>query len=307
MKRCLVLSICLSVGLSVAAQVKRNPAYEVYIKRYSDLAVAQMRKYKIPASITLAQGLLESGAGMGRLASEGNNHFGIKCHEWEGKKMYQKDDGPNDCFRVYRNVEESFEDHSKFLAERPRYAVLFKLNPRDYQAWARGLKKCGYATDPNYPNKLIKLIEDYELYRFDDSKQPRKVKPVKPNVVVTVNSKNRGEYLHQPYKDHGLVYVVALADDSFEKIAHDLGFKMRDLLRWNEVPQANFPLFKGDIVWLQKKNKKAEPPYSEHHVREGESMHSISQFYGIHVKQLYKINHKTGDYVPQVGDVLYLR
>ncbi|GHT21507.1 N-acetylmuramoyl-L-alanine amidase [Bacteroidia bacterium] len=305
MKRCFALIICLFAGLSGAAQGKRSADYEAYIRQYSPLAVAHMQKYKIPASITLAQGLLESGAGRGRLAREGNNHFGIKCHEWEGKKMYQKDDGPNDCFRVYNKADDSFEDHARFLSERTRYAVLFTLNPRDYQAWARGLKKCGYATDPNYPTKLIKLIEDYELYRFDTKQSARKAKP---NIVVTVNPKKQpGQYLHQPYKDHGLVYVIALEDDSYEKIARDLGFRIRDLVKWNEVPHADFPLFKGDIVWLQKKNKKAELPFSEHRVREGESMHKISQWYGIHVKQLYKLNHKTGDYVPQVDDVLQLR
>ncbi|MDR0833118.1 MAG: glucosaminidase domain-containing protein [Candidatus Symbiothrix sp.] len=296
MKRCLTLIICLFVGVVALAQGRRIAAYEDYIRQYSELAVVHMQRYKIPASITLAQGLLESGAGKGRLAREGNNHFGIKCHEWKGDKIYQKDDGPNDCFRVYKKVDESFDDHSKFLAERQRYSMLFSLNPRDYQAWAKGLKQCGYATDPNYANKLVKIIEDYELYRFDE-KNLRRTSPNNQYV----------QRLRQPYKDHDLIYIVALEDDSYDKIARDLGFKVKDLVKWNEVPHANFPLFKGDIVYLEKKKKKVELPFFEHRVQAGESMHKISQMYGIQVKQLYKLNHKNGDYVPEEDEVLRLR
>ncbi|GHT04635.1 N-acetylmuramoyl-L-alanine amidase [Bacteroidia bacterium] len=296
MKRYLILTICLFISVSSFAKGRRFATYEAYVHQYSDLAVVHMKKYKIPASITLAQGLLESGAGKGRLAREGNNHFGIKCHEWTDAKIYQKDDGPNDCFRVYKRVDDSYDDHSKFLAERQRYAMLFSLNPRDYQAWAKGLKQCGYATDPNYANKLIKLIEDYELYRFDEKNARR----TSPNIQYE-------KHIRQPYKDHDLIYVVALEDDSFDKIARDLGFKVKDLVKWNEVPKADFPLFKGDIVYLEKKKKKAEKPFLEHRVQAGESMHKISQMYGIQVKRLYKLNHKDGDYVPEEDEVLRLR
>ena len=127
-----------------------------------------MKKYNIPASITLAQGLLESGAGQSELTKRSNNHFGIKCHrDWKGGRVYAKDDTPNDCFRKYKRAEESFEDHSQFLVKGSRYSFLFRLSPSDFKGWARGLQKSGYATDRAYANKLIKLIEDYELYRFD--------------------------------------------------------------------------------------------------------------------------------------------
>ena len=140
---------------------------EQYIEFYKDIAIAEMKQYRIPASITLAQGILESGSGKGRLAVEGNNHFGIKCHDWTGKKIYHDDDRSQECFRKYRNASESFRDHSQFLAYRPRYSNLFTLDVNDYRGWAKELRRAGYATDKRYPNKLIALIERYQLYQYD--------------------------------------------------------------------------------------------------------------------------------------------
>lgn len=141
---------------------------EEYIANYSGIAKTEMRKYKIPASITLAQGILESSSGLGRLAVEGNNHFGIKCHEWKGDKIFHDDDKNQECFRKYKHAEESFEDHSIFLANRSRYAGLFKHDEDDYESWAKGLRAAGYATDKKYPEKLISLIERFQLYKFDE-------------------------------------------------------------------------------------------------------------------------------------------
>lgn len=144
----------------------------LYLVRFGPVAQAEMKTFKIPASITLAQGLLESGFGEGRLAVEGNNHFGIKCHkDWKGKRIYHDDDEKGECFRVYKDAASSYRDHSLFLSERQRYAFLFELNPKNYKAWAKGLKKAGYATDPKYPDKLIRLIERFELDRFDGKKK----------------------------------------------------------------------------------------------------------------------------------------
>ncbi|WP_296385008.1 glucosaminidase domain-containing protein [Winogradskyella sp.] len=139
-----------------------------YISSYVTIAKTEMRKSKIPASITLAQGILESGSGRGRLAVKANNHFGIKCHGWKGAKIYHDDDAAQECFRKYRKAESSYEDHSKFLIGRKRYAKLFKLKPNDYKGWAKGLKAAGYATDRKYPQKLISLIERYKLYKYDE-------------------------------------------------------------------------------------------------------------------------------------------
>lgn len=279
--------------LSVKAQ-KLYQSNLDYIDTYSKIAVDQMKKYKIPASITLAQGILESGAGKSMFAKETNNHFGIKCHtDWKGNRVYKSDDGPNDCFRSYRRVEESFEDHSKFLSGRVRYSELFQMSITDYKGWARGLQKCGYATDKSYANKLIKLIEDYKLYQYDKKEIRTKGQPA-------FGPKRKA------FIDFGLLYVIGTDNDSYERIAEEMGFKLKDLLNYNEVPE-NFPVSKGDIIFLEKKKKQAEKPYFEHVVQIGESMYSISQRYGIQVERLYKMNKKKHDFVPVEGDVLKLR
>jgi len=164
-----------------------------YIKKYAPLAVLKMHEFKIPASITLAQGILESGNGRSVLASKSNNHFGIKCHRgWTGKRVYHDDDKKDDCFRKYKYVENSYNDHSKFLTGRKRYAFLFKIRKSNYKAWAKGLKKAGYATDRKYPSKLIRIIESYQLYEFDKVKKSdlKKYKKEKRKpVVVTASTK----------------------------------------------------------------------------------------------------------------------
>ena len=174
--------VCLSAG---AESQRKLTSYQKYISKYSDLAIQHQKKYRIPASITLAQGLLESGAGQSDLARRSNNHFGIKCHsDWRGGRVYHDDDLRGECFRKYKRVEDSYDDHSRFLAERSRYERLFKLNIKDYKGWAKGLQKCGYATDRAYANKLIKVIEDYELYRFDSGKRKKKTSTKKQNLPV---------------------------------------------------------------------------------------------------------------------------
>ena len=285
-------------GSTYAESHRRLSSYHKYIKTYKDLAIDQMHRYKIPASITLAQGLLESGAGLSELARKSNNHFGIKCHsDWKGKKVYADDDRRNECFRKYKNVADSYEDHSKFLL-RPRYSSLFRLNIRNYKKWAKGLQKCGYATDRSYANKLIKLIEDYELYEYDAVKKGRREREKEAEVLPVLK--------REIFRANGLLYVHANDDDTFEKIAHDTGFKAKHLRKYNEVPD-DFPLQDGDIVYLEKKKKKADKPNYDHVVEVGESMYSISQQYGIQVKSLYKLNKKDEDYVPEEGDVLRLR
>jgi hypothetical protein len=294
-----ILFFLLYIGLGAQAQ-KQDKSYLYYIEKYKDLAIKQMKEYKIPASITLAQALLESGAGRSDLAHSSNNHFGIKCHaDWKGKRIYRRDDNPKDCFRRYETIEDSYEDHSRFLCNHSRYSVLFSYNITDYEAWARGLQKCGYATDKAYANKLINYIEVYQLYLYDyKSTSSKKNK----------DRKTSGEprRMRPTYITHGLLYVEAEANDSFEKIAYDMGFKLKNLLKYNEAPE-NFPLKKGDIVYLEMKKKKASVPYYEYIVKIGDSMHRISQRYGIRLKNLYKMNKKDANYVPTEGDVLRLR
>lgn len=283
------------------SQAKRYKVYDDYVNTYKSIAVDHMKKYKIPASITLAQGLLESGAGKSQLAQKSNNHFGIKCHsDWKGERVYHKDDNPNDCFRKYKKVEDSYDDHARFIADKQRYRSLFSLKITDYRGWARGLQQAGYATDKAYANKLIKLIEDYELYKYDKGGVSLKEKEKEKERFLAQN------YKHTPYKTHGLVYVIAQEGDTYEAIAIEFGFKTKDLCKYNEVPE-DFPLKAGDLIYFQKKKSKADKPYYEHIVQVGESMHSISQLYGVKVKNLYKMNKKDYEYVPVEGDILKLR
>ena len=171
----ILLLILTGINPELVKAQRKLSSYEAYISKYSDLAIEHQKKYKIPASITLSQGLLESGAGQSSLARQSNNHFGIKCHsDWRGGRVYHDDDLRGECFRKYDQVEDSYTDHSKFIAFRPRYSVLFDLDLKDYKGWAKGLQHGGYATDRAYANKLIKVIEDYELYRFDSNKGTRK-------------------------------------------------------------------------------------------------------------------------------------
>ena len=240
------------------------------------------------------------------LARRSNNHFGIKCHRgWSGSKVYAADDTPNDCFRSYSRVEDSYQDHSEFLVGSVRYSSLFELSITDYKGWARGLQKSGYATDKAYANKLIKLIEDYELYRFDDKKYRRGVSRSEREAIRSAESSS-ASWTHQPYITHGLVYVIAVEGDTFGSIANEFGFNEKDLLKYNEVPE-DFPLSEGDIVYFQKKKTRADKPYDYHTVQVGESMYSISQIYGLQLRNLYRLNKKSYEYIPEEGDILKLR
>lgn len=298
----ILASLFLFIFIQDSFGQKKNQIYLDYIDKYSSIAVSNQKKYKIPASITLAQAILESGGGTSQLTKKSNNHFGIKCHsDWKGGKVYFDDDNKDDCFRKYKNAEESYKDHAEFL-QKNRYSSLFKLNIQDYKGWARGLQKCGYATNKAYANRLIKIIEDYELYRYDSEKG-------RANIKNKTKNKNTGSVVRQErdiYKTHGLIYVLAKKNDSFDAIADDLGFKVKDLIKYNEVPE-DFPLYEGDIVYLQKKKKKADKPYYEHEVQIGESMHFIAQRYGVQLSRLYKMNKKNSEYIPVEGDVLKLR
>ena len=177
---------------------------EHYINVFKDIAISEMREYGIPASITLAQGILESGSGKGRLALEANNHFGIKCHQWEGDKIYHDDDKKQECFRKYQNAETSFRDHSEFLAHRSRYSKLFQLKMTDYKNWAKELRKAGYATDKKYPEKLISLIERYELFRFDQLVVGKKASTTKKQMKRIQYKVKKGDTLYSISKTYGV-------------------------------------------------------------------------------------------------------
>lgn len=295
---CTVLLLFLAAHNTSMAQLKKNSAYTAYIERYKDVAIEQMNKYNIPASITLAQGLLESGAGKSTLTVQGNNHFGIKCHGWTGQKMYMDDDEKDDCFRVYNNAMESYEDHSKFLKQQ-RYKVLFTYSRTDYKNWAYGLKQCGYATNPHYAQQLIDVIETYQLYQYD------KVKAYNTFIVKHIGAATYGQPHTVQYNNHNY-YVVVRPGDTFRSIGKEFDISYRKLAKYNERDRKEV-LHDGDIIYLEKKRSKADKQYKKHPhvVRAGESMYSIAQKYGIRMKYLYKKNHLNPEfYTPRVGDEL---
>ena len=301
----------LLIGVNIFfASAQKNPSFERYINSYKNLAIQQEKKYRIPASITLAQAILESAAGTSYLAKEANNHFGIKCSDWTGARAYKDAEVRNECFRKYSSIAESYEDHSKFLTERPRYERLFLLRKTDYKGWAKGLQECGYATDKGYANKLIRIIELYQLYLYNSDSSPdnRRVEQTRPVTQTTPPATNdRPAALSRNiYKTYGLIYVIARYNDSLDAIARDVGFKAKTLAKYNEIP-VGYPLQQGDIIYLEKKKKIADQPNFNHTVRVGESMYSISQRYGIQLNSLYKLNNRNADYAPLEGDILKLR
>ena len=290
-----ILCMCLTSS-SVFAQARWNAQYQQYIDQWSGVAVEQMNRYHIPASITLAQGLLESGAGRSDLARQGNNHFGIKCHNgWTGATVYFDDDIRNDCFRSYGSARESYEDHSLFLVNGRRYAGLFQLKQTVYKGWARGLKAAGYATNPRYADHLIEIIELYKLYEYDTGKHS-----VSVNTSV---SQDRDIYM---FNDR--LYVIARGGETFRSLGDELGISWRKLAKYNERDKKD-ALQDGEIIWLEKKARMAPKEFRNrpHVVKAGESMYSISQYYGIRLERLYKLNDLSPDYEIRVGDRLNLR
>ena len=297
----------------IQGQAKRQASYDEYINKYKDIAIQQQKEYKIPASIKLAQGLLETGAGSSRLARVGNNHFGIKCKpEWTGGRMYHDDDAVGECFRTYKNAEESYIDHSKFLSERKYYVSLFKLDIYDYKAWARGLQESGYATDKSYGVKLISLIETYELYKYDKTTAPSKstikdeIYEIKLNTPDNKSFPDAINWRRRLQRTNGVHFITAQTNDTYDIIAYDTRLKLKKLIKYNEVTKEHV-LKADDIVFLQSKKKYASKDNSTYTVKPGDSMHSISQQYGMRMKSLYKLNKLKKDYVPKPGDILKVR
>ncbi len=272
--------------LQVFAQ-KQTPTQ--YIEKYKDLAVIEMHRSGVPASITLAQGVLESNSGNSRLAKYANNHFGIKCKgSWTGSVIYADDDAPDECFRAYESVLESYQDHSEFLRKNWRYQALFELQSTDYKGWCHGLRKAGYATNPQYGKILISLIERYELYQYDVASLPGTGLPTLiPGQAI-----------------NGVPVKTVQEGETVESIASSNYVKDRHIRKWNDLP-SGVEVKSGDIIYLKPKRRRGS--VEKHTIHEGESMHDISQKYGIKLKQLYKKNRMEYGTEPKKGEVIYMQ
>ena len=280
MNQSIAFFVTLFLSCSALAQTPSE-----YVAKYHDDAQRQMKKYGIPASITLAQGILESASGTSKLAVEANNHFGIKCHtNWTGEKVYQDDDAKGECFRKYNTVDESFEDHSLFL-KKPRYEELFLLKPTDYKGWANGLKKCGYATNPKYPEQLIDLIERYELYQYDSEGGSSA-----PLLAIAIS-------------DNHIKYVTAKKGETVEQLASRTGVGAKRLKKYNDLTEG-YVFTEKEVVYIQPKRRHAH--VDQVTVKSGDSLRSISQKYGIRIKSIQKKNQLTPGQEPKVGATLKL-
>lgn len=337
----LLTFLCLTLSASQSPAPDKTPQV-IYIEQFATLAVEEMYRSGIPASITLAQGLLESGYGLSELAVKGNNHFGIKCHNnWTGGKMYYDDDRKGECFRKYKSPEESYRDHSDFLRYRDRYKFLFDYKITDYKSWANGLKKAGYATDPAYPKKLINLIETYKLYEYDtksasfaksDRKQSRKAEkearkadkasdkrgqeqqlpptPTEIEQVKPLTGSQRQEFhfslTRQMYSQNGVPFVYSVEGETYQSIAASNNLFEREILKYNEASKGDQPR-PGEIVYLKPKKKQAAKGLDKHVFEDGDTMREISQRFGVRLDRLYKMNGMPEGYTPKEGDIIRLR
>jgi hypothetical protein len=309
LRRFLPASALLLTFLSAGARDAVKLTRIEYISQYKDDAIREMYRSGVPASITLAQACLESSDGNSPLAKEANNHFGIKCSNWDGPGYYQDDDKPNECFRKYNSVLESFDDHSKFLRTRPRYAFLFELDKTDYKGWAHGLKKAGYATDPTYASRLIKIIEDFNLHTYDLAENPdnravastSNTLPADTRPILTQpESRPREQRVLVPSvepvdafsnrrieRNNGVEFIRARKGDTFESLSRELGYGYWQLPKYNELP-GNTPLYEGQIIYIQPKKRDAETRF--YIVKPGDTVHSVAQELGMKTRFLCRYN-----------------
>ena len=315
--------VCALAAAALCADAQKqggNSPQEKYIYTYSDIAVAEMQRTGVPASITLAQGIIESGSGLSTLAVNGNNHFGIKCHNnWKGGTMKMDDDRKGECFRTYDNPEQSFRDHSDFLRYRDRYKFLFDLDRRDYKGWAFGLKQAGYATDPSYANKLIRCIEQYDLARFDFltneelanvPESPTKLEEpvaVRSGGFAPVQEEFRFSLSRVMYSLNDVAFVYAQTGETYKSIAKDHHLFLWEILRFNDVKKGA-ELEPGQVVYLEAKKRKAPAGLEMYIVAEdGESFHNICQRFAVKESAIRMLNRLDSAPMLYEGDILKLR
>jgi LysM repeat protein len=301
MKRILFFLIFVLTFITSSAQTQQQKTLaEAYLQKYASLAVKEMQRSGVPASITLAQGMLESSYGNSELAVKANNHFGIQCHDdWTGKSYEHMDAGELRQFRQYKSVLESYADHSDFLANKSRYSALFKLDRTDYKAWANGLKQAGYAEDPDYASKLIRMIEMFRLYEYDNVKES----PVEaPRQLRT----NRYNLSREVFSRNGVPYIYAYAGEKYSDIARQYGLFLSEVLSFNDVA-ADCEIPSDAVVYIRAKKRKAAKGNDEYVVEEGMGMREISQKFAVKLNRLYRMNSVDEGYVPQVGETIKLR
>jgi LysM repeat protein len=303
-----------------------KPDYSVqdYVNSYKDLAVTEMKRTGIPASITLAQGIIESDCGHSSLAREANNHFGIKCHDnWTGPSVRHNDNKRNECFRKYSKPADSFYDHSDFLKSVPRYSFLFSLSSTNYKAWAQGLKKAGYATNPDYANMLIRTIEENNLWNFDHPNIAVNLS-VPPNDTVKdtfiahsrdslkktlkFSNGNNAVYAHaqRVMENNRIQYIIVKDGDTREKLENEFQLLRWELPKYNEL-KYDFQIMPGQMLYLQPKRDKAEPGKEYYNTKDGDSMYLISQQFGVKLKRLYEMNRMADGSEPGAGEKIWLR
>ena len=324
-KAIFLLLFVMGAALSHGQNKPVRQTLEEYVARYHPIAVAHMERYGIPASITLAQGILESDCGNSSLSRSSNNHFGIKCKSnWTGERVYHDDDAKGECFRAYPTVEASYEDHAEFLDRQPRYDSLFSYSATDYRSWARGLKAAGYATAPDYALRLVRIIENNRLYLFDReggerlyaegensfAAQSSVGEPalaaggVDPDDYrVTINAHNG----YNVYRTNGVCYVLAKECDSFENIGRQFRLSARNLRKFNDVASDAQPLT-GEVIYIEKKKNGWEGNARLHTAVEGETLYSVAQSYAVRIKSLRKINRlKSTEVQFAAGDQIKIR
>ncbi len=289
-----------------AQPAEERVALEEYVSKWKDVAVRHMHQHGIPASITLAQGILESGYGNSPLARYANNHFGIKCHEWGGRKFYKDDDHEDDCFRKYFDPKRSYEDHADFLTSRGRYSFLFDLRPTDYKGWAYGLKKAGYATNPNYPERLIELIHDHDLHRFDTVPSMKKWEPKvveKKQKDLEYARKRNGRKVYRHSNSVDLVRVQE--GESLKDLGEDVGISRSRLLDYNDMNQTD-RIEPGDTVYITPKRNWSRVKKT-YEAEKGDDMWGIAHRFGLKLEKLYERNKMIPGTQPEPGQKIYLR
>ena len=329
----LALIMCL-FALEAQAQTISRQTKEEYIERYKHIAIDHMERYGIPASITMAQGILESDSGNSNLARRSNNHFGIKCKKgWTGQKVYHTDDAPDECFRKYDSVEESYEDHANFLDQSPRYDSLFAYEATDYRSWARGLKAAGYATAPDYAQRLTKIIEDNKLFLLDqeggdalytsrlrdEATQAANEFEQSSSVSTPITTEGRVDPNHyrvvertyngfSVYENNGSHFVIARTGDTFEQIAQTFGLTPHTIRKYNEIDaKSTADPIQGEKIYIERKQNRWYGEQSTHRVMPGETLQSISQEYGVRLSKLASMNKLKDDSPLQLGAQILLR